>query len=298
VIIALTALYALAVRAQHYGLTVERFWAFVVAGAALIYAAGYAVASVGNRAWFAGIARVNIIAAVVLILVLTAALTPLLSPYRLAADSQFRIAVMLPPNSFARAEQRSTPFHYLRFDSGRYGRRRLEELAQLQGYPNAQQIRRLATSAIAQKNSWQPGIVQDIDQLVANLPVYPPERSLDAELARKLIADLKGNASLINTWLSDGNAAGIYIDLNGDENDDFVLLTAGRGLAYEKRDGQWQQVGTLYPQAAGATWQSLAQELAKNHFSALTARWKDLAVGKHTFRMTPLATHTAAPGVE
>ncbi len=41
VIISLTAVYALWMRSRHYGLTVERVWAFVVAGAALLYSVGY-----------------------------------------------------------------------------------------------------------------------------------------------------------------------------------------------------------------------------------------------------------------
>ena len=41
IICAITAVYALVVRTQNYGLTVDRIWAFVVAGSALIHAVGY-----------------------------------------------------------------------------------------------------------------------------------------------------------------------------------------------------------------------------------------------------------------
>jgi hypothetical protein len=91
VIVSLTALYALWMRSQHYGLTVERVWAFVVAGAALLYAVGYSISAFGRGAWLGGIARVNVVVAIALIAVISTALTPVLSPYRLAANSQFRL---------------------------------------------------------------------------------------------------------------------------------------------------------------------------------------------------------------
>jgi hypothetical protein len=91
VIVSLTALYALTMRSSHYGLTVGRVWGLVVAGAALAYSLGYSLAALGKNAWLGGMARVNVLVALALIVVISAALTPVLSPYRLAADSQFRI---------------------------------------------------------------------------------------------------------------------------------------------------------------------------------------------------------------
>jgi hypothetical protein len=48
-LVALTAVYCLIVRTRLEGLTVERMWALVVAGAALLYCAGYTVAAL--RTW-------------------------------------------------------------------------------------------------------------------------------------------------------------------------------------------------------------------------------------------------------
>jgi hypothetical protein len=80
VIVSATALYALITRTQHYGLTIERVWAFVVAGAAMLYSIGYSASVFGKAAWLGGIARINIIVALALMAVIAAALTPLLSP--------------------------------------------------------------------------------------------------------------------------------------------------------------------------------------------------------------------------
>src|SRR5579864_277176 len=147
IIVSLTAIYALTVRTAHYGLTVERVWALIVAGAALLYSCGYALAAVrGRGVWLAGIARVNVLTAVALIAAIAAALTPLLSPYRLAANSQYALALTKVPASDVADARGATPFHYLRFDAGRYGRDRLRQLTQLRDAPNATQVRELAAA--------------------------------------------------------------------------------------------------------------------------------------------------------
>jgi hypothetical protein len=131
----LMALYALTMRSSHYGLTVGRVWGLVVASAALAYSVGYSLAALGKGAWLGGMARVNVPVALALIAVIAAALTPVLSPYRLAADSQFRVVrdKGLAALSEDRANQnlfgRDNALQYLRFDSGRYGVARLRELA-------------------------------------------------------------------------------------------------------------------------------------------------------------------------
>ena len=114
--VALLAVYALGVRIDAYGLTVPRAWGLLVAAIALAYAAGYAWAALRKGAWMAGVGTVNVAVALFSIVMLTLVLTPLLSPERLAAASQYR-RVLADPESDAYAD--------LRFRTGRYGRERL-----------------------------------------------------------------------------------------------------------------------------------------------------------------------------
>ena len=113
VVITLTALYALRVRAQRYGLTVERVFGFIVAAAALCYSVGYSLAALSRRAWFGGVARVNVLVALGLILVLGLVLTPVLSPYRLAAASQYQRILDGKPEEESHAVQGQSAFQYL-----------------------------------------------------------------------------------------------------------------------------------------------------------------------------------------
>ncbi|HME39468.1 MAG TPA: hypothetical protein VKG63_10960 [Steroidobacteraceae bacterium] len=291
VIVSLTALYALATRAQHYGLTVGRVWAFVVAGAALLYSAGYSAAAFRRGPWLGGIARVNVLAALALIAVIAAALTPLLSPYRLAADSQFKM--VMAKGLEAADEQRNTALHYLRFDSGRYGRAKLEELTQLHAGPNAADIRRRAEDMLAQTSSWAASrVVVDIPAMLAKLRIFPVGRMLDRDLIDKLTADLgkPGNVFDYDRW---SNAAvGIYVDLNGDGLEEFVFLTSIRGVVYENRAGSWKLVGytqsrPVDPRPMTDFDTAIAGELAKGNMSAIRPKWNELSIGGRVFVVNP-----------
>jgi hypothetical protein len=290
VIVSLTAIYALGVRTAHYGLTVGRVWALIVAGAALAYSCGYAVAALGRGVWFAHIARVNVLVAVALIVVIGAALTPLLSPYRLAAASQYALA-LAPPASDAESPQGETPFHYLRFSAGRYGRERLRQLAQLNTGPNAGRVRELATAALGQQSRWQdePMSSVDVAQIVKTLPVYPAGRTLDATLSTALVAELRKpeNRYLCQT-ATRHSLAGLYVDLKGDGQEEFVLLTgwAAGGLLFEAHAGQWRVAGRVRASpAASGPFPGVLAELDKGNIAPRAPPWKDLWVGSRQFKV-------------
>ena len=246
VVISLTAVYALIVRTQHYGITAERVWAFVVAGAALIYSTGYSVAAFRSGPWMGQIARVNVLVALALIFILSVALTPAMSPQRLAADSQFQMALTQPVENTDPRNVWRSPFHYLRFESGTYGREKLKQLAALQNHPDAERIRRVATALLEQQNMWLAGV--------------PCSRD---------------------------NSAGVFVDLNGDGIDEFVLLRQFGGTAFENRNGTWVRIGTLVTDASGTSWPSLRDTWAKGDFSAVVPKWKLLSVGGHWFSVDP-----------
>ncbi len=77
IVVALTALYSVTLRTRAYGLTVQRFWALVVAAFAIIYAIGYSWAALDRASWMGRIGRVNVATAVGLIAVVALALTPI-----------------------------------------------------------------------------------------------------------------------------------------------------------------------------------------------------------------------------
>ena len=291
-IIGATAMYALVMRDRQYGLTVGRVWAFIVASAALLYAVGYSMAAWRRGAWFAGIARVNVVVAVVLMALIAAALTPLLSPYRLAANSQFRLvrerglAVLQEKHNNENGYFWVTPLQYLRFDSGRYGRAKLQELAGLQTGKDAEEIRQLANRTLAQTGRWEVPSIPDASAAVGKLRIYPAGRTLDSNLRDVLTTELSSPGKGFVFRNSLGKAAGLYIDLNGDKAEEFVFMNDKSGIVFENRAGQWVSAGSLYADSSISSsrygW-DLFDELAKGNITAAPPKWNNLVIGDQKF---------------
>jgi hypothetical protein len=294
-VIAATALYALIVRTIHFGLTVERVWGFIVAAAALLYSVGYSIAAFRGGAWLSMASRVNVIAAIALITIVGAALTPILSPHRLAAISQYDLIV---DGHYAGVGQNrplyfplSSPFNYLANACGTYGRKELERLRNLQTGPNAAEIRDFAAQALKPVSpiviAPQPDLQARARAIVAKLPIYPAGRTLDPDLSQRLATDWQR----FKPWVSAENVAqtttGVFVDLEGNGIDDFVLFSANGGPVYQNRAGHWQYAGMLYPQGMPAPWPLALKALSGGDFSAVVQPWKDLAVGAHLYRVNP-----------
>jgi hypothetical protein len=288
VIVALTAAYALFVRTQHYGFTIDRVWAFIVAGAALIYAVGYTIAAFNSRTWFGGVARVNVFAALCLIGVLGLALTPVLSPYRLAADSQYRRALAGQYESGAGVFRNVSPFQYLRFNAGAYGRRRLAQLAQLQNHADAARIHELANSALRASGPWDAVPTRTDDELISRLKVFPAGRTIDAELTQALRADLHGPSNTAGCLPGQGQELiGLFVDLKGDGDTEFILWNMCRGVLYQRTGGNWQMTGSLIAANSFARGADLVPELSRGQVTTVKRQWQDLVVGKHRFQVLP-----------
>lgn len=287
-VVTLTATFALYVRTGEYGLTVERVWGFVVAGAALIYSVGYSAAAIRKGPWFGGIAPVNVVVAVALICAISLSLTPILSPYRLAADSQYRMVLDGRFKSTEIPYAYTGPFHYLRFNSGEYGRRKLEELAHLQNHPNAERIRNLAAASIKLKIPWEPALTETPPDALARMTIYPNGRTLDADLSKQVIAELN-DPNKRYLWMQgqDAPLAGLFVDLSADGSgsEEFVLLKGASGMVYQKGASGWRVVGQAYESGPGASQKDVLAKLARGDVSTKDPVWKELWIGSHRIRV-------------
>lgn len=291
VVIALTALYSLWVRQWHYGLTVERFWALVVGGAALLYAIGYSVSALSKGSWFARMSQVNVGVALALIATIAAALTPLASPYRLAADSQYRRILQNHwdvETSESRSPAGKGAFQYLRWETGRFGRERLEQLAKLDHHPNAEHIRQVASTVIQARNPWQLMPSTDPRSVLASLVTYPMGRALNADLAIAIERDMqKEPYAFVSMTDAKHPALGLYIDLNGDGVEEFVMFGCCSGVAYQHRKDGWSRIGNIRAVHIAETIApgTIETEIRNQHVEAVAPDWKDLSIGGHTFRV-------------
>jgi hypothetical protein len=287
VVVSLTALYALYVRIDAYGSSVERVWAVIVACAALAYSIGYTWSAwrrgAGEGSWMSGMSRVNVFVAYGLIAILALALTPLLSPYRIAAGSQYRVALAKPVESAATRRASDSPFVYLRFSAGDYGVARLERLAKLDEHPRAEEIRKTARAQLDRKTRWAPAAV-DAQALLAELQVHPSGRSVDEALRKRLEADMRNPPFASSDGVQTPLAVGLFIDLNDDDIDEFVLFMRALSRVYELDDDQqWSPVGTLH--AAGPPDEKLKEAIEQGDVTTETREWRDLIIGELRYRL-------------
>ncbi len=289
VVVALVADYSLLERTREYGLTVARFWAWVVGLFALFYAVGYTAAAVTRGRWLGRIGAVNVLAAWLLIAVFLGALTPILSPYRLAAASQYRRALTWQPRRGHSSDWVNGPFQYLRFHAGTYGRMRLDDLAKIEGIANADEVRRLANAARTSTAPWQsrPITPQSTDQSLAALPLFPAARALAPSLRAIVAADAQRE-----TWFQGvaGSVtrpvAGLFVDLTGTGKDAFVVLFPQRAIVYQGDAGVWRRTAVMVnfgPWQDPAKLQSL---LAAGQFHGVPRAIEDLAVGTWRYRLS------------
>jgi hypothetical protein len=287
VVIALTALYALYLRIERYGFTVERVWACVVAAAACVYSVGYAIAARGARPWMAGIARVNVIAALFLMAVLALALTPLLSPFRISAASQF--AQVIEGTRPRTGPPFNDPLQYLRMRTGEYGIERLQSLAKIDGIEDAEGIRRDAKHALETK----PGAPfrrspRMLEEALNALVPYPADRALEPALRTALEAHLSKPEFDWVVQGRNGTPVGVFIDMDGNQTDEFVLVLQSIGLLFEKRGEEWFFATRLMtPYLYTIDWQ---REIAKTEVRTRDPKWKELVIGEHTFRRMQTST--------
>jgi hypothetical protein len=289
VVVSLTAIYALYLRTAQYGLSVERVWGFIVAGAALIYSAGYSLAAVRKGPWLAGISQVNVAVAITLIGAISLALTPVLSPYRLSADSQYALVLKGRFETTGGLYGNRSAFHYLRFDSGAYGRRKLETLAHLQNHPDADRIRKLAAAAQSLTNPWESAPTETPPDELARMVIYPAGRTLDADLSQRLTAELNDPKKRYE-WMHapDRPLAGLFVDLStdGSGGESFVLLNGSGGLVYQNAAGGWREVARANEWGTAALQgKDILTNIARGNVSVRDPAWKELWIGTHHIRV-------------
>lgn len=271
--VALLAAYALGVRIDSYGVTVARGWGALVAAVGIAYAAGYAWAALGKGAWMRRMGVVNVGVALMTVVLLSLMLSPLLSPERLAAASQYRLALQ---------RQEADSFLYLRFDSGEYGRRRLRQLAALADHPEAEAIRGAAARALERKTRWYAQ-GQDIERTARDFEAFPAGSAIDPALLAALTADLE------DPWLHyDCDPADpcplLFVDL--DRNGAAEALLFGRHVtgAFQSRDGRWRRMAPS-PNVPGRSpdRSKLREALATGSFRVRDLGWQVLDLGGETY---------------
>lgn len=242
VLIALTALYSMSVRLIELGLTPARYWGLVTAIFAVLYAVGYAYASLRAGPWLGAISRVNFGVSVILLATLLVSLTPIADPLRLSVASQLKRAL-----AASTADARASALQFLRFDSSERGREALNAI--IQGEVSAGD---LARNAILRAEAREIAALESKKSLPKADPAATPARYATWRSTLRIVpADMPINPSLEDAIRKEfslsasvldpgGNAPApqlVFVDLDGDQSPEALLWSGTlRGNPQRVRD--------------------------------------------------------------
>jgi hypothetical protein len=247
--ISVLAGYALGLRIDQYGLTVERIATAACVVMAFIYAIGYATAAITSLrqgTWMQRLEAVNIWAAFAVLAILLFLFSPVGDPARISVDNQM---ARLASGNVAAAD---FDYDYLNTDGGRYGRDALHELMSAQFGAKTALVRKAAEAALAGHGnlaSRQAGV--DIGH---NVTVYPTTRELPRSLLTEDWSRIGGAPACLTTPQVKCDA--FFADLDGDGSDELILTTGNDTYFWGTilqlgADEQWKPVGTINGHCAG-----------------------------------------------
>jgi hypothetical protein len=261
VLIALTALYSMSVRLIELGLTPARYWGLVTAIFAVLYAVGYAYASLRAGPWLGAISRVNFGVSVILLTTLLVSLTPIADPLRLSVASQLKRAL-----AASTADARASALRFLRFDSSEHGRNVLNAI--VRGEISANQpantaaLRDEARRVAALESKKSPPKADPAATPAryaawrSTLRVIPAETSIGPSLEAVIREEFSLSASLLDPGDNAPAPQIVFVDLDGDASPE-ALLWAGtlRGDPQRLRDYYvFRDSGGVWSRWSRGTW--------------------------------------------
>ena len=258
----LIAAYALYLRVNQYGWTVDRITVAAILVVALSYAGGYAHAAVIKGEWLAGIPRWNFAVSLLAVALIVLLFTPIASPQRIAVNDQ--VARL---RSGAVSAQKFD-FLYLREHGGRYGRRALQALAQDRDAAVKRRARNALEYRFGPRRGSTPQMLED------QIAVYPQGERIPASFLK-------------NDWSKEG-AWGcltqfgvrcdlVLMDLDGDGAREAILIQAFAARVFREAEGGWRAMGNFtIPRNCG----KMMDALRRGNYRVVPPqhRWNDLEI--------------------
>jgi hypothetical protein len=275
--LAVIAGYALFLRVQQYGWTVDRVTVTAIVIVALAYAGGYARAALSRGPWLVHIENWNFYVSLLSLVLLVALFTPITSPVRIAvADQMARLKNgKIAPEKF--------DYSYLRWHGGRYGEAALNSLAQ---NGNADTRRRVAEVL---KQTGPNYVLGAVDTLRDRVTIYPRgEKFPESFFATEMMEPF--DYEIPNCTRSAGSRCdAVMFDVDGDGIKEIILLSEDetpRSVVFrDNGSGFWQAVGVLagLPSKCPA----LREAFRAGNLSAVQPElnWKDIIIAGLRLRL-------------
>lgn len=265
----LLAGWALWLRIEQYGWTVDRLYAVLITLVTLLWATGYCLSALPAQRHSVEIQeKATPAAAGIALLFLLLIHTPLLDPWRISVNSH----MTRYETGIVTADRVDLPMLH---SAGRRGHEALMQLRQ-DSAVMADPKRRRQIDALL-----KPEIIQDKpltqETLMANIEVAPGVSRPDKTL---WTAMMKQHYSLASCLEEKGTCLLTPLDLNGDGAPEWLLFQMAESslLIYGKTVTGWQWKGQARQLPDGLTKADLLNALARNQLSAVQKRWNDVAI--------------------
>ncbi len=241
-------LYSIGIRVQQYGLSTDRVQALFLAVVAGIWGIGYA-GSVILRKWGGAIGRVNMACVAILAVIVIAMNSPLLDPFRLAANNQLsRLkSGKISPSEF--------DYIYTRFSLGRYGNNILRELSGLAN-ENHEVKNGIDFAMSVSPEEYLNFVENNIPpiskrrEIINSAKVFPEGRVLDSKIVDWFVKYWEDENSILRGVTMLDEIAFAYIDVSfenrenrGSNASELILLMNDGGVVYDTSDNTPNEIG-------------------------------------------------------
>src|SRR5262249_22150287 len=129
-------------------------------------------------------------------------------------------------------------FRYLQIDGAEYGHRRLQQLPTLHDHPRPLGLSAAAAQVMRQGRAMPvPVDPSSPAPQLSSSRLFPLGRTLDPGLKAVLVGDWE----IIGSYPQP--RCGLFVDLDADGVDEFVLLGNYKGWVYQNKAGHWERIG-------------------------------------------------------
>ncbi|NHZ63041.1 DUF4153 domain-containing protein [Massilia genomosp. 1] len=278
------ATYALALRVGDHGWTSDRIFAAAALLVASFYAFGYLAAAIDKGTWLRRVAPVNLGAAYAAIGVLTALISPLADPDRIAVNSQL-----------ARLERGAVSadkfdYYFLKSASKRYGAAALLKLTQGKTGAQAALVAQRAKTALETPDNGERFVEQHTVKPVEQLNVWPAAARLPAGFP---LSGWKRAGDVPNCLFEAKALCDVFlIDFDADGKDELLFVGVGSytspAVFAESAPGKWTVIARLHSMARCP---QFTERLKKGDYKLVAPRTRQIEMAG-----VPLQFDATGPG--
>jgi hypothetical protein len=286
------ALWALILRVEQYGWTVERITAAAMIIAASSYAFGYARAAVRAPSWLKGLELTNFITAYIVLALVLALFSPIADPARLMVSDQ--VARL----TSGRVQPEAFDFAALKFDGARWGVEALTKLSQGKIGPAGKDVKTRAAGALAMTNRYFNANAANLtaDDVAKHVTVFPKGKVLPAGFYQALLGQTDTLTTGCLGLTSIAPCAARSFTIQPGEPDAVLMINSGAvasvAMFQPDHTGVWRKTAESYEYMYCP---GIDQELRNGAFTIQPHPWPDLVVGDRRIQLSAQAPNDCPP---